>query len=312
MEKFPSEYRELFEKINSISKSISNIYVRLANLEIKYGANSLEYNKCLSLLQIAAEREKELLKEVMSDSSVFTIFKQYISSENNERLRNKFKNDYDIVKTSFYAMTNDKYDELIEKKKTNLFRDVFLQREYQSYGKDIFKSCVFYLKKSKMYIKILDNYISNVKDPNLRRFLIYEKNLVLSGCKELESWYFGFNDGIDCMLLESDFVTSDTLDLTVDEYLKQLDDYFLGMCDDLTVSALESFCSSLESKMAYELNILASLLNMDALTISKSYKKFQEEVESNPYKYEQSSIDFVDDIYSKCQDVMKKVKSNGK
>lgn len=305
-----NEYNEEFDKMISLSNKISSLHINLSRVEYEKGKDSLEYKKLVSAIEMSKELENDYISNITKDTSVLPLFKKYAISKNCKRIIEKFKNEAELAKKELFSKSNERYDELLEQRKINIPREKFLKNDYDNYGIKLLTTIIFNLLSSKTYIELIDDYIEQSDNEDIKKALIYEKNLTLSRNEQLENWYFGFTNDLDALFVESDIIMANTLDKPLENYQNLKNNYYVEICDEMIRYILESPYNTKDIKTLYELNILALLLNMDVQAITNSYKLFQDELEVNPYSYEDSAINFVNEIYSKSVPLAKKYKNN--
>ncbi len=307
----PREYFEQFGKIISYSDNITKLYLKLCDAEYKKGKDSAEYKKLISYIEMAVDYENKLLEKVFEDSSVLSLFKRYMTIEGSKRLLERCNSDYDLAFSIYNSEANDKYDSLIEGNSTFISRDLFLKDEYEFFGKNILKANILYLINLKKYVLLLDEYINNAKNDSVKKFLIYEKNITLSKNRALESWYFNFeNNDLQCMLVDSDGIAAEMLDISEESFYNLKINHFYSMCDDLISVILMKSDDPDEVKMLYEISLLASMLNMNVEALNCSYSTFKDEIKSDTEEIDEKSIEQVEDIFSKCLKLSKKLSVN--
>lgn len=308
-EKIPSEYLETFDKLISYSDSITRLYMNLCDVEYKYGRDSEEYKKYVSYIEMAVDYENRKIDASFNDTSVLSLFKEYMSMQGAKRLLERFNNDFSLSQKLFYASENDKYDELIERRLTMVPREEFLQNDFDNFGKSILRTNTFYLAFLKTYLTIMDDYINSTNDEKMKKFLIYEKNMLIANNRSLESWYFGFdNSDLEGMLVDSDYISAYKIGIPIDTYRDLKSFYFFGLCTDFLCLAIMNCDDIEEVRLIYELNILASMLNMDVKSLNFSYSVVIDELKNNKDKYNDEIIDYVEGIYSKSLKMSKKMK----
>lgn len=307
MSKKWGEFVLLSEKIIKLSDNIMKLYYRLSFVEIEKGKESQEYNKILLAIQMSLELEEELLNEIKKDYEVLLFFNDYISMNNCRRLEEKAKNEQDFAQSIFFAIANDNYDKMAEKKEIKISKKDYLKKEYEERGSQNIRRIACNLKSAKTYIKLLEDYIEHTDDMNVRSALICEKNITLSENKALESWYFGFANDIDALIIESDELISSGLEMPLENYKNYRNNFYLEACDIATQSTLKDQINYPEEKIINELRFLSYLLSMDAETMEMSYKLFQDEVEDDPYSYDKKYIEYVDSIYGKTASLTKRI-----
>ena len=307
-----NNYRKKFDKTIYLSNNITGLHMKLSRIEYEKGKDSLEYQKLVSAIKVAKELEKKFLEDIAKYQPILLLFKEYALSKNCKRITEKLKNDSDLVKKVFLARLHERYDELKKENKIDLQKKEFLQKEYAEHGIKLLSTIIFNLISSKTYVELIDDYIEETDDEDIKKSLIYEKNLTLSRDGALEDWYFGFNDNLDALLVESDTLMSSAIDKPLENYQNLKNNYYINTCDNMIRLILEESYKTDDIKLLYELNILSLLLNMDAKGVSDSFTAFQNEIDVNPYDYDGSSIDFIHEIYGKSVSLAKKYNNRKK
>lgn len=300
------EYIVQFDNAINTSNQIDKYYEELKNVELNLGTNCEEYKKVLAKIDCALDCEKQKLNDIFIDPSVLVLFLKYVKEKKCKRLLSKFVNEYNLAELIFYADANDTYDKIIDYFDVNISRDKYIKNEISKNGNKIKFKSVYYLMLSKMYLKLVDEYLNNCTDLKMRSFLIDMKNKSLESCNELENWYFGFEQSNDSLLIESDFLLADSFNMQVDNFEIIKNNHLFSMVKKMIELALQKSCESEETKMYYEINILTILLSMEILTLSDTYLYFQKIMEYTKGKYDEDAVSFVDSLFSKCPELAKK------
>ncbi len=300
------EYIVQFDNAINTSNQIDSYYDELKYIEYSEGRNCEEYKKVLNKIKCALDYEKQKLNDIFIDPSVLVLFLKYVKERDCKRLSSKFVNEYNLAELIFYAETNDTYDRIIDYFDVDISRDKYIKNEIIKNGNKVKFKSVYYLMLSKMYIKLIDEYLKDCKDLKMRNYLINMKYKSLETCNELENWYFGFEPSNDALLVESDFLLADSFNMNIDNFEIIKNNHLFSMVKRMIDLALKKSGKSEENKMYYEINILTILLNMEIFTLSDTYLFFQKIMEYSKGKYDENSVNFVDSLFSKCPELIKK------
>lgn len=299
-------YMELFESIIFISNKITELYNELAIEESNNERYSKKYDLILSNIYSFNNIEKELLKKVISDSSILFLFKEYIDRSKCQRLKNKLYTDFELLEKILNATLNEKYDNMLEEGSISITRPEFLESEYQKSKINVLLPSIFNLMEKKKYIKVLENYISTTEDKEKKHYLIDELYTTLSCSEALESWFFSVGDNIDCLLIDIDELNSYGIGIS-DEYydnLKRI--HFTSLIDKFIKFIMEEDIDNEGIKTIYETNLIAMIMNLDVKSLNGSYKIFMNEAISSDF--DKKKVDFVNDAFFKSTVLSKKIR----
>ena len=289
------------------SNFIEKFYKDLANIELKNEKKSEEYKKLSSFITDISIKEKKIINDVLnSHYSIF--FKDFIFDKKCNRLIDKINNEYEFTRALITKNAEYKYKKDENAIKNYISKDAFIKLDYDELGKHIVRHNIFNTIQSKMYIKVLDNYISNIENESLKKRILEEKYGVINRNSTLENWYFDLCLDNDWLLIDSDKIVALELGLVSDDYIKLKNEYFEKVIENCIDIMLEGNVKTNDDKIMLEMNILSALLCMDPCYLSDIYYDIEEDIKSNPELYNKDSIEFIEDAFSNSQIVEKKLR----
>ena len=303
-----NDIKQTFDKIIECSNYIESFYQKLADEEFENGIDSELYKILVSKIEYATEEEYKLISDIInSDFCIY--FKDYVIFKRCTRLIDKLNDEYDFTKKIVNINSNMKYLRDKNFLQRYLTQEEYVKNDYEEEGKHIVRHNIFNLIQSKMYIKILDEYISNIKENDrLKKTLITEKYETIQKNTALESWYFQTDFNLDALLADSDILVSLELNMLLDEYLRLKNQYFDDVVKNCVDIMLEEPLNDEISKSLYEINLVAALLCMNVPYLAYSYDELEEDMEKNSQMYNKDVTELVEKVYSKCPELEKKLR----
>ena len=299
-----------FEKIVDCSNYIESFYLKLADEEFENGTKTDTYKYLVDSILFATEEEYKLIENIFNLNYCLQ-FKDYVVMKRCTRLIDKLNDEYDFAKKIVTVNSNEKYlnNQRVLQKYMN--QEEFVKNDYEEEGKHIIRHNLFNLLQSKVYVKTLDLYISNTKDNDrLRKSLINEKYDTIQKNTALESWYFGNDFNIGAMLVDSDFIVSNELNILFEEYLRLKNQYFDDLVKNCVDIMLEEPLKDEIVKKIYEINIITALLCMNISYLSSTYDEIERDIRNNPQLYNKDVVELVEKTFAKCPILEKKLRVN--
>ena len=302
------DIKETFDKIIECSNYIESFYLKLADEEFENGTKTDLYKELVSSIEYATKEEYRLISEILNSDFCMS-FKDYVVFKRCTRLIDKLNDEYDFTKKIVNINSNMKYLRDKNFLQRYLSQEEYVKNDYEEEGKHIVRHNIFNLIQSKMYVKTLDIYISNIKDNDrLKKTLINEKYDTIQKNTALESWYFQNFFNYNALLVDSDIVISFDLNMLLDEYLRLKNQYFDDVVKNCVDIMLEEPLNDEITKSLYEINLIAALLCMNVPYLAYSYDELEEDKEKNPQMYNKDVTELVEKAYAKCPELEKKLR----
>lgn len=290
-----------------LSKNITKLYEQLMDAEFFHGKNSDEYRLIVRNIDLSTELEEDMRKTLYGSPDLLNLMKNELQYRNDPRNIEIFQSDPYAVSSLFYAQKCEEYDQLHDFGRILCTKELFLKKSYDPMVRSIMINGSLALLERKTYVKILDEEIASAEDEETKKMLIREKNETLSRSPALESWYFGFGRRDEAILVEDDEVMADVIDIDVELYRKYKRNYFYKIIDGVEELVLAENKSSKEALKIYRMNLLGALMNLDITEINEIYIEFYQHLFENSIPVETDSVKFIDEIYSKYPEYLKKM-----
>ncbi len=303
-----SEDKNKIEELIRLSKNISQLYEQLSDAEFFYGKDSNDYKRIVRNIDLSIELENELKDALYGDPELLMKFKSELIYKGDFRNIELFAFDPVAINNLYYASKCAEYDSLRDYGRIYCSKEKYLEKEYEPAVRSINIKAALMLLEQKTYIKLLDVEISRCKDIAMKRFLIGEKNKLLSRNPMLESWYFSFFKRDEALFIEDDLATSTTLGIDINLYWRFKKEYFGNLVDGVENGLLSRDEDDDDKSLrVLKLHLISALANMDASAISEKYNDFYANIFDGKIGKDSKEATLVDQIYSEYPDYVKRL-----
>lgn len=283
--------KELNKVVNN-SYNIFLLYKKLSYAEMKYGINSEEYKKIASYIEILQEEENNYFELIFKNRKTLSSFKMLCDETFCSKTLNPFQNFYCTMESGAESKS------CLKRVISRVQSDIDLRFEENNLLKNLDLNIL------KNYVLLLDGYINESKDKKVKYKLIKEKNNIISSNKTLEGWYLGFKKkSIKCLVIDSDIIQAYLLGYELEDYITFKEDYLSVFCNSIINHVLLSYVSSFD-KLKCEIRLLAVLMEMDSFTLDVNYRDYKDL--ENKDGYQNGDFKFVDSVFAKCPELIKK------
>jgi hypothetical protein len=306
-DKTMKELKEATNKLIGSSILIEGMYEKLLYAELEKGIDSKEYKDLFDVLRIFLKLEYNIISKIL-DTPFCLYFVDIIKKNKCNRLYDLIKNDYDLYKMLLIGEYKAEYDAVKDDYELSYSQEDYVNHKLQKEDFKLLTKNVLNFKKDKMYIRVLDFYINNTDDHEIKKLLLEEKYNTIKKNKILDAWYFNNYDYADSLLVESDEIVADRFEISLDDYLEYKNDYYNNSFELVIDELLSKHINSKSDELFYETKMLSSLLCMNFMGIKGSYDNIEFDIKHYPELYEQKYIDFIDKVYGKYPLIQKKLK----
>ena len=292
-------------RLIQIANIIDNACKKLSEKEAQYGPNAEQCVAYINMISFATTSEYNLIREIL-EAGLGLEFKDIIIKKDIKRLIEKLNDEFEFTERLLDDESRAEYKKEKPSVKKVLSLERYLRINRNEFGKHILRHTVFNIIQSKMYVKVLDEYIKGTDDLEEKQILIEEKYRTIFKNMTLQSWYFdeGFNN--DWMLVDCDRVMALELGTPYEEYLRLKNDYYenaIENCIDLLVSDSE------DDKTLLEANFITALLCMNEASLSNSFNIVEDDMVNNPSAYNEDSKKFIEQVYAKRPKIENRIRT---
>lgn len=302
-----NEYYETTKKTIDNSNLIEKTYKNLSNIELEKGKDSKEYKYLFDFLKHSSKLEYEIINRII-DSPFCLYFYEIITNNECKRLIEKIKNDYELCEKVLLKDYSEQYDILKKETGVTYTKDDFIEYKMSKISRKILLKNIFILRQGKMYINILDYYINTIDNIEIKRILLEEKYSTITKNKNIENWYFKSGDNIDYLLVESDYIVADRLNMNLQDFLSIKGNYYNNSFELIIDNLLDNQDKNNNDELLYETNMLSILFCMNIMSLKDSYDNIEYDMEHNPELYDEKSIDLIEKVYEKYPVLEKKLR----
>ncbi len=282
-------------KLITISSNVFKLYRKLSYAEVKYGRDSEEYKKISSYIEMSVEAENEYYDSLLKNKKTLSLFRKLWDESYHRNVLNPFQNSFCTLESN-----NDS-----KKFNKNIASRALSELDVRSDNK--FLSSEYNLVILKNYVLLLDKYISECNDKKLKSKLINEKNAIIFSNKSLECWYLGFEKiNMKCSIVDNNIIQAYILGLGLEDYISFKEDYLSYFCRSIINHFLLCKIDDFD-RIKSEIRLLAVLLDMDCVTLEMNYRYSQEL--TNQKGFQNGDFDFIDGVFAKSSELVKKKKN---
>lgn len=302
-----NEYYETTKRTIANSKLIEKMYKNLSNIELEKGKDSKEYKDLFDFLKHSSKLEYGIINRII-DSPFCLYFYEIITNNECKRLIEKIKNDYELCEKVLLKDYSEQYDILKKETGVTYTKDDFIEYKMSKISRKILLKNIFILRQGKMYINILDYYINTIDNIEIKKILLEEKYSTITKNKNIENWYFKSGDNIDYLLVESDYIVADRLNMNLQDFLSIKGNYYNNSFELIIDNLLDNQDKNNNDELLYETNMLSILFCMNIMSLKDSYDNIEYDMEHNPELYDEKSIDLIEKVYEKYPVLEKKLR----